>query len=318
MTLVGYFNSLRELGGMRRLVEDDVTNRLYRMDQRGLTRRKRPRIEEMTSRKSATDIPAILAQLEIAHAVEPVAENQGGPEQAAPNSLSKEQALRKRAIDVLLATNMISVGVDVRRFGLMVVAGQPKTTAEYIQATSRIGRQVPGIVCTVYNWSRPRDLSHYERFEHYHNTFYKHVEANSVTPFSARAMDRGLNGVVAGMVRLLGPELNANLAAGQLRSDSPVLARALEALRERARVVSPEALAELERMLESIIDTWLHAGDGPNTVSYRRVTGDVIPLLATAGFQKRSHQLACLNSLREVETAANLVIQDDFNPPEQI
>ena len=78
----------------------------------------------------------------------------------------------------------------------MAVASQPKTTAEYIQATSRIGRKYPGLVVTIYNWARPRDLSHYERFEHYHATFYQHVEALSVTPFAARALDRGFAGYI--------------------------------------------------------------------------------------------------------------------------
>src|SRR5262249_4984252 len=115
-----------------------------------------------------------------------------------------------RPLDVLLATNMISVGVDVPRLGLMVVAGQPKTTAEYIQATSRVGRKHPGLVCTVYNWARPRDMSHYETFEHYHATFYKHVEALSVTPFSAGATYRGLSALLVSLIRLPGFEFNSN------------------------------------------------------------------------------------------------------------
>ena len=100
-----------------------------------------------------------------------------------------------KPIDVLLATNMVSVGVDVKRLGLMVVAGQPKTTAEYIQATSRVGPQPSRAwSCTVFNWARPRDLSHYETFEHYHATFYKHVEALSVTPFSPGALSGAWRG----------------------------------------------------------------------------------------------------------------------------
>src|SRR5690606_34134394 len=109
----------------------------------------------------------------------------------------------KEAVDVALATNMISVGLDITRLGLMVVLGQPKSSAEYIQATSRVGRQVekPGLVITLLNVHKPRDRSHYERFSTWHACFYRAVEASSVTPFSPRALDRALAGALVGLCR---------------------------------------------------------------------------------------------------------------------
>ena len=134
---------------------------------------------------------------------------------------------------------MLSVGVDVNRLGLMAVNGQPKNTAEYIQATSRVGRSFPGLVCTVLTWSRPRDLSHYETFEHYHATFYKHVEAQSVTPFAPRAMDRGLTGTLVSLLRLSDDTLNPNLGAEQLNTaGTPEAQDAKTALSDRAWKVS--------------------------------------------------------------------------------
>ena len=139
MTLAGYFNSIRELAGTRRLVEDDIRARLRDADQRGLAKRRVRALEELTSRKSGTDIPRILERLEA------VFDKTLRPS-APPSAKKAKQPTSSVPYDVILATNMISVGVDIERLGLMVVAGQPKNTSEYIQATSRVGRSA---------WPRP-------------------------------------------------------------------------------------------------------------------------------------------------------------------
>ncbi len=149
MTLVGYFNSLRELGGTRRLVDDDIRSRLVKMDQRGLAKRTRLLMDELTSRKDSTEIPDILDWMETTFDPAQEAENRA-------RRKNNQKVDKRDPLDVILATNMISVGVDVKRLGLMVACGQPKNTAEYIQATSRVGRTYPGLVITIYNWARPK------------------------------------------------------------------------------------------------------------------------------------------------------------------
>src|SRR5581483_1026511 len=271
MTLVGYFNSLRELGGMRRLAEDDVQTRSFRVQmsrvaRSGLAQRSIKNVDELTSRVPNKEIPRKLDQLEIPFK---------GEHDAATGtykvSWGKDEP---RAMDVVLASNMLGVGVDVVRLGLMVVNGQPKSTAEYIQATSRVGRFFPGLVCTVLTWSRPRDLSHYETFEHYHATFYKHVEAQSVTPFSPRAMDRGLTGTLLSVMRLENPAFNPNPGAGALdKPDRPEAVEARELLVGRAWEISHEAalrdLASSE--IKERLDEWTHeAGKGGRTLAYEK------------------------------------------------
>src|SRR3954451_11356009 len=138
---------------------------------------------------------------------------------------NKHAALRKadkavpkrvgeRPYDVVLATSMLQVGVDVPRLGLMLVVGQPKNTAEYIQASSRVGRvaEKPGLVVSLANWSRPRDMAHFEQFRHYHETFYAQVEALSVTPYSETAMERGLMGVLVSAARVADARMGASLS----------------------------------------------------------------------------------------------------------
>lgn len=319
MTLVGYFNSMRELGGMRRAVDDTVRTRLQRMDERGLAKRYLDTysVEELTSRKGATDIPEILDRLE--SVFDPLAESVRKERRKA----GEKTEFSRFPIDVLLATNMISVGVDVPRLGLMVVASQPKTTAEYIQATSRIGRQKPGLVCVVYNWARPRDLSHYERFEHYHATFFQHVEALSVTPFSPRALDRGLSALLVAFVRLLGGDFNPNANAGLLIRDHVFVRRAIAEISRRAGLVTGSVVVEsdVRRMLEDRLDSWLAraaAVTGGALLGYETMKdGKTVGLLVPAGL-KAWEDFTVLNSLRDVEPSINLILNDfgmDREPP---
>lgn len=303
MTLVGYFNSLRELGGMRRLVEDDVQSRLFRAegDDRG-----RLIIEELTSRKSAADIPVTLDQLSV-------------------RRVSQEKRKQRREgvyetppIDVLLATNMISVGVDVPRLGAMVVAGQPKSTSEYIQATSRVGRAHPGMVLTVYNWARPRDLSHYETFSHYHSTLYRQVEALSVTPFAPRALDRGLTGVLASLLRLSGPDWNANRGAGLVDPAVQAAQDARETIRARADdQIGQQAANALAHRVNVRLEAWkAEAQVGQRTLVYQRrgKSGTDVSLLQEPGIEGWD-EWTVPTSMRNVENAVPLRLRPNGIPP---
>ena len=311
MTLVGYFNSLRELGGMKRLVDDDVRTQLRRMADRGLANRTLytpDTVKELTSRLGSGAIPEILDQLEARFdpvVLDKIKQRKGsGGEYVA------------RPIDVLLATNMISVGVDVPRLGLMVTAGQPKTTAEYIQATSRVGRKHPGLVCTVFNWARPRDLSHYETFEHYHATFYKHVEALSVTPFSAGATSRGLAALLVSMVRQPGFEFNSNDKAMQMATqrNHQYVTDAIDAITRRAELIAgSDAANEVRQQLKRKMDIWQkraqRIGEG-NQLGYEtKKDGVTVGLLSKPSIHSWD-EFTCLNSLRDVEPTANLILDD--------
>jgi len=187
-TLIDYFNSLRELGHAATLIRADIREYLNAMWSRKKIkktdtfdeRRFINQVLELTSRISSTDIPESLQKLEI------------------------EYPSRDRPVDICLATNMISVGIDVSRLGLMAVIGQPKTTSEYIQATSRVGRRHPGLVIPIYNTGKPRDRSHYEHFRSFHASIYRHVEPTSVTPFAAPVRERALHALLVALVRYWG------------------------------------------------------------------------------------------------------------------
>jgi len=240
MTVLGYFNSLRELGGARRVVEDEVSSRLT-----GYGGRKRIGETEGLFEKRRIDYEPV--ELTSRVSTDKVAE--------AKRRLAQRFSDDER-VDVALATNMISVGLDITRLGLMVVSGQPKTSAEYIQATSRVGRdqERPGLVMTVLNVHKPRDRSHYERFAAYHQSFYRSVEATSVTPFSPRALDRGLAGTLVGLARHGHPPMTAPRGAAAILQERAHLEFVADCLAERARRCVSLPPAEAEEVRQRVRD----------------------------------------------------------------
>ena len=274
MTTVAYFNALRELGSARRIVEDEVNSRLLayadrkRLDETtGLFINRLIAFEpvELTSRVSTTEVANAKRRLDLPFD-------------------------RKDSVDVALATNMISVGLDIPRLGLMVVSGQPKTTSEYIQATSRVGRDParPGLVVTLLNTNKPRDRSHYERFSNYHESFYRNVEPTSVTPFSPRALDRGLPAVAVALTRLGIAPLTPPQSAADVERHATETRAIAEAVGQRAanhaNDLPPGFADHVRNRVQSLIDDWAtlarEARQGSVTFGYAlRDRGVSTPLL---------------------------------------
>jgi len=310
MTVVAYFNALRELGSARRITEDEIRSRL-------LNYAGRTRLDESTGLFVNRQIGFEPVELTSRVGTAEVAE--------AKRQLSLGFDERDR-VDVALATNMISVGLDITRLGLMVVSGQPKTTSEYIQATSRVGRDPtrPGLVVTLLNIHRPRDRSHYEHFSSWHESFYRGVEATSVTPFSPRAMDRGLPAVTVSLARLGIPELTPMLEACKIEDFSVQTSALAKAVGERAdehtKTPSEGITEHVRNRVQSLIDDWAQlahkAGQDGMTFGYARRGSRVnTPLLREMidpdrnQLNQKQLQFRAPRSLRDVEPGVLLAIK---------
>ncbi len=313
MTVLGYFNSLRELGGARRILEEEVQNTL-----KGYGRHRRlgesPGLFQ--NRKTFSEVVELTSRVP----TDKVAE--------ARRRLEAPFHDRQR-VDCAIATNMISVGLDIPRLGLMVVFGQPKTHAEYIQATSRVGRddRRPGLVVTLLNIHKPRDRSHYERFRHYHETFYRSVEVGSVTPFSARALDRGFAGALVGLARHVEPALTPARGVERISEVRAMLERRLlDAFLERVRrqpfadeAEREERLRSLQNRVVDLLDSWRKVFEdycaAGVAVQYQRYElRQPRPLLREmldTEFESEHHRKFRTNrSLRDVEPEVSLFLRD--------
>lgn len=224
-TNLNFLNSLRELGNTVSLVQSDIPDYLTGLRRRdGIEPRWPHRTMELTSRRRSDEIPKAIEQLQMRYAV------------------GKD---RQEAFDICLASNIIEVGVDIDRLALMTIVGQPKTTAQYIQVSGRVGRKPeisPGLVITIYGAAKPRDRSHYERFRTYHQQLYAQVEPTSVTPFAMPVLRRALHAAAVAYVRQTSPE-----TLGPDPFPSAAYDEAIRLLRERAEIVEPDEVSVLDR-----------------------------------------------------------------------
>lgn len=335
MTLVGYFNATRELAGMARYMADDVQTRVKRprkgsgFPSRLGTEFGLLHVGELTSRIASSEIGQTLDRLGLEFDPDYDTTDAFRQRLADQDAGKKMQPRTDMPFDVVLATSMLQVGVDVQRLGLMLVVGQPKNTAEYIQASSRVGRDSskrPGLVVSLGNWARPRDLAHFEQFRHYHETFYAQVEALSVTPFSPTSLARGIDGLLVSTARVAQaaqPEgLSPEKEAWRIKTQGPAVEALVKRLKARiAAAAQDDATAKLASdLLVNRIDRWneraKRAAEMSKTLVYER-TGDndkYLPLIISPENAKASvggsveAPFVIANSMREVQPEINVLV----------
>ncbi|PGW76578.1 DISARM system helicase DrmA [Bacillus cereus] len=297
-TLIGYFNSVRELGGAVRLLDDDIKKRIQTLKKKYHYAKQRyiNRKPELTSRVPSSQIPRVLEQL--------------------------ERTVGNEELDVVLATNMISVGMDVDRLGLMVVTGQPKQTSEYIQASSRVGRSKPGLVVTVYNPYRPRDMSHYQSFKGYHQRLYHFVEGTTATPYASRARDRVLHAIAVSLLRLTDTRMAKNEDAINIKDID--LSYLREVIKKRVGIVEPGNSIDTMQDLEKFLDEWINYSTSEDNLQYyfhpknkKARVGNNTRILARFTEDKECRGRATLDSMRQVEGTSSLYIYEGWNNGEK-
>lgn len=290
-TEVGYFNSIRELGGAVVQIKNDVIDR-YKYLSKEKFKNLMPydkmnkyyfdNTVEITSRNTGkSNIDEILHKLEIHY-----------PERGSQ--------------DYVLATNMISVGIDIDRLNLMIIDGQPKLNSEYIQASSRVGRKTPSIVINLYNATKSRDKSHYEQFVTYHSNIYKYVEATSVTPFSNMAREKALHAVLISLARQFIPEMNEQYGAGKIKSKKEEIYKLADRILKRIKIVDEEELDNAKKDLDKIINHWDEITDGSNLTYSQKDTKKL--LIRTDETNNSTDGFITLNSMRNVDTASNIFV----------
>ena len=297
-TYVGYFNSLKELGSNSIIISDRIAAEIrylaaykfrdeaqacdLRADGKDADIPSYLKSNELTSRNSAKEIKSVLERLS--------------------NPFTSDDCF-----DYIMASNMLSVGIDIDRLGVMCVYGQPKSNSEYIQATSRVGRTNPGLVIALYNGMRSRDKSYFEQFDYYHRTFYKYVESTSVTSYSARAIEKALHCALMAIIRQTLPQYNANESARRYTGNDPEIEQIKQKMLERVRLIEPRMADYAEEWMDYYLECWAElAQQLPNKLVFSDYHNEDTALFRSADNQTGAEIPTILNSVRNVEPGINI------------
>jgi len=296
-TITGYFNSIKELGGASVQIKNDVKSRYNFLctqkfkdicDKEKMHKYLFLTNEELTSRNADNSrISEILKNLEKNH--------------------------ENFAYDYILATNMISVGIDVDRLNTMIVDGQPKLNSEYIQATSRVGRKTSSLVIDLFNSSKSIDLSHYEQFVTYHSNIYKYVEATSVTPFSSMSREKALHAVLVILVRSLIPEMNSEAGARLIKEHREEIESLKKIILERVQKIDNLETEHVREELDYIIEEWENICDGEHLVYSKDWTKDGVLKRLLINAEETSEDaegFSTLNTMRNVDMSSNIYLEE--------
>lgn len=193
-TIVSFYNSLRDVGKIYNKIPAEIMSFLKTLHNRFYLNKQvygfnyfglSGRAKELTSRIESNSIKKLLDELE------------------EPFHLATKDGWNfvQNTVDMVLASNMFSVGIDIERLNVMLMNGQPKNVAEYIQASSRVGRKDKGIVINLLDANRSRDKSYFENYVPFNNAYYKYVEPLSITPFTEITIDKVLASLLVCFVR---------------------------------------------------------------------------------------------------------------------
>ena len=230
-TVLAYHNSRRELGRTLTAAKDEVATRVKVIASRAAMIREMREPMELSSQMVKSMSEAL-------------------------DALQRPHSAARSAVDFVPCTSIVSVGVDVGRLGAMLVNGQPKLTSEYIQATSRVGRdKVPGLVVTLFSPAKPRDRSHYEDFRGYHESIYRHVEPTSVTPYALPARERTFHAALVALIRH-GLRWSGAEDAGKVHFDDPETRAAITQLVELMCMADPAEAGALRELAAKRIGEW--------------------------------------------------------------